>query len=499
MSFIRKIKHKGKIYLAEVQNFRVNGKTVQKHIRYIGRQADNKTILSASISHIQVDHVKLYGPLLILNHIAQQIQLPSLLGQFGDEIMSLVYAHCLDYKSINQMSAWFERTDLNTLLDLEGLTEERLLKALDSMEEQDSTELQKKIFHAVKTKYHLHDAALIYDVTNTYLYGRKCPFGKLGKDKEGVKGRPLIQIGLGVTKTDGIPVMHKVYDGNIPDSRTLQDMLTGLREFDFTDGYLIFDRGISSKKNQQEIKALRWKVICGLPLDASLKRVVRLAIRTKKFLDYKNRVRLQKTVFYVIARPYSVGTIRGRIALCFNEQQRKDLRESRYDEVTHAQVLLKQGKKVKPGLEKFFDAQAELVHEKLKEEEEFDGYSVVFTTTVLKPDEIVRIYFDKDLVEKCFQSLKGIIRIRPIRHWLYNRVNSHVFICFLSYLLLSLLKMKIRRLEISPVVALRELDSMYKVYMHDEKKGFKITRVVTLTKKQEKILKAVDPRLLKVV
>jgi len=80
MSFIRKIKHKGKIYLAEVQNFRVNGKTVQKHIRYIGRQADNKTILSASISHIQVDQVKLYGPLLILNHIAQQIQLPSLLA-----------------------------------------------------------------------------------------------------------------------------------------------------------------------------------------------------------------------------------------------------------------------------------------------------------------------------------------------------------------------------------------------------------------------------------
>ena len=86
-----------------------------------------------------------------------------------------------------------------------------------------------KIFLSrLKAKYHLHDAALIYDVTNTYLYGRKCPFGKRGKDKEGVKGRPLIQIGLGVTKTDGIPVMHKVYDGNIPDSRTLADMLTGV-------------------------------------------------------------------------------------------------------------------------------------------------------------------------------------------------------------------------------------------------------------------------------
>lgn len=165
--------------------------------------------------------------------------------------------------------------------------------------------------------------------------------------------------------------------------------------------------------------------------------------------------------------------------------ERKDLRESRYDEVTHAQILAKQGKKMKPGFEKYFDAHGELISEKLKKEEEFDGYSVVFTTASLSPEEIVRIYFDKDVVEKCFQNLKGIIRVRPIRHWLYNRVNSHVFVYYLSYLLLSLLKMKLRKLKISPVEALRELDTMYKVYMHDEQKGFKIARVVRLIKKQE--------------
>ncbi len=48
----------------------------------------------------------------------------------------------------------------------------------------------------------------VYDVTNTYFYGKKCPLAKCGKDKEGVKGRPLIQIGLGVTKQKGVPVVH---------------------------------------------------------------------------------------------------------------------------------------------------------------------------------------------------------------------------------------------------------------------------------------------------
>lgn len=37
MSFIRKIKKGGNIYYAEVENERINGKVVQRHIRYIGK------------------------------------------------------------------------------------------------------------------------------------------------------------------------------------------------------------------------------------------------------------------------------------------------------------------------------------------------------------------------------------------------------------------------------------------------------------------------------
>jgi len=103
------------------------------------------------------------------------------------------------------------------------------------------------------------------------------------------------------------------------------------------------------------------------------------------------------------------------------------------------------------------------------------------------------------LVEKAFQSLKGVIKIQPIRHWLYNRVIAHVFVCYLAYLLLTLLKVKLHKTGLSPVAALEELDSMYKVYMRDTEKEFKISRVVTLTKKQELILKTVNKKLLKLV
>lgn len=92
------------------------------------------------------------------------------------------------------------------------------------------------------------------------------------------------------------------------------------------------------------------------------------------------------------------------------------------------------------------------------------------------------------------------MQFRPIRHWLYNRVIAHIFICYLAYLLLSLLKykLKIAKLEISAIEVLRELETMYKVYMRDEKRNFKLERVVSLTKKQEEIIKAVNKKLLDV-
>jgi transposase len=125
-------------------------------------------------------------------------------------------------------------------------------------------------------------------------------------------------------------------------------------------------------------------------------------------------------------------------------------------------------------------------------------HSAIFTTAQLSKENIVKMYFDKDLVEKAFQNLKGVINLRPIRHWLYNRVVAHVFVCYLSYLLLSILKIKLSKIDMSPTKALKELDTLYKVYLKDKKKNFRVSKIVSFNKTQEKILRAVDKKLLSV-
>lgn len=442
--------------------------------------------------------MKLYGPLLVLHELAQEIGLPDHLGPFGREILSMVYAHCLDYESVNQMPTWFERTDLNILLNLEGLTEERLLKALDHLAAQDPDLLQRMIFESVKKTYKIRDSGIIYDVTNTYLYGKKCALGKEGKDKEGVRGRPLIQIGLAVTKEFGIPVFHKTFDGNIHDSKTFQDVMTSFGRYALKPGGLvIYDRGVTSGRNIVDVKALKWDTLCGVASNPKLERMWRPTLSEGGLIRFGNRVRLNETIFYVTTRPYEIGGVQGELALCFNEQKQRRLRESRYDEIADAQALLKNGESIKPDLKKFIDRRGQLIQSTVSEAEEFDGCSYIFSTCRLSKEEMVRLYFDKDVVEKAFHSIKGITRLQPVRHWLANRVKAHVFICYLSYLLLSLLKHRLRKIKISPFEALRELGTMYKVYLRDRQGLFKISRVVTLTKKQEVIVRAANKKLLK--
>src|SRR5271165_5157122 len=498
MSFIRKIKKGDKTYLAEVENRRVKGKVVQRFIRYVGKQADGRTVLSTSLSDVEIAEVKLYGPLLVLHYLAKEINLDTHLGPYAREILSMTYAHCLDYKSVNRMEGWFARTDLNLLLGLQNLTESRLLSGMDFLEQSDAQGLQQAIFRSVQDHYRLENSGVIYDVTNTYLYGKHCEMGKLGRDKEGVHGRPLIQIGLGVTQDEGIPVFHKTFDGNIADARTLQDLITTFRRYDLKSGTLIYDRGITSGKNLADMRALKWNTICGVPLTRPVQNFWRpLLHKQAPRLPLANRVQLNKTTFYVTTHSYAIKHVKGTLYLCFNARQQVDLRDSRREEIVTAQQRLQQGKTIKSGLEKYFEPNGQVRSKVLAQAEEFDGYSCIFSTRELKKAEVVHIYFDKDLVEKAFRSLKGVIKLQPIRHWLAQRVIAHVFICYLAYLLLSLLKFRLKAHGISPEDALDELETMYKVYLRDSKNVFKISRVVTLTKRQEIILKAVNPKLLK--
>ena len=70
-------------------------------------------------------------------------------------------------------------------------------------------------------------------------------------------------------------------------------------------------------------------------------------------------------------------------------------------------------------------------------EAQLDGIYVIRTSVesqALTSTETVRAYKDLSTVERAFRCLKTVdLKIRPIFHWLDDRIRAHVFLCMLAY------------------------------------------------------------------
>lgn len=495
MSFIRKIKKGKYTYLAEVEGRRINGKVVQKHIRYVGKELNGKVIKTGTIENTEVIKVTTWAPLLILNTLAKQINLSEHLGDYGDYLLSLAYAHCLEPKSLNKMKDWYERTDLHNMLEIKEISEKKLYYALDSINEKNSLLIQKGIFNSVREIYSLDSKGYIFDVTNVYFYGTECKIAKKGRNKEG-KNKPQIQIGLAVTEKEGIPIFHKTYEGNIIDPRIFHDLVPHFHDLDIKDLFIVWDRGISSEENILDARKAGFHVICGLSIRLDIKKFVNEIKEQEDFLKLDNRIRLKKSVFYCVKQKFKYTSINGYAVICYNEEMARFNKEKLLDNIYKAKDYLEKNKPIPEYLKKYFNENS-INENKIKEDLEFEGYFMLFSTKNLEIRKIVKQYFDKDKVEKAFRCLKSILGIRPIKHWLEERVKAHVFICYLSYLLISLLETKLLHKNISSTNALDKLKTAYKVHLKNKKLKEEFTKIVTLSKEQRTIMKAIDKKILK--
>ena len=175
------------------------------------------------------------------------------------------------------------------------------------------------------------------------------------------------------------------------------------------------------------------------------------------------------------------------------------LKEIRYDEIEEALCRQKRKLKIKDCIKKFLNGSS-INKETLAKAESTDGlYALFSTNSSLTDKEIVKIYFEKDKIEKAFKCLKGMIGMRPVRHWLSDRVKAHVFICYLSYALLALLewKLKTANIEMSASSSLELLENLYRVKIMDPKTGNMFLKHSVMSKEQEKIFKAVNKSLVK--
>lgn len=343
-------------------------------------------------------------------------------------------------------------TSLGHELELGSVHEDELYEALDWLLEH-QTRIETKLAHK-----HLADGTLVlYDVTSSYYTGQRSELVQFGYNRDGRRDCPQIVYGL-LCSADGCPVAIEVFAGNTSDPKTLGAQIKKVRErFGVRRVVFVGDRGmITSRRINEEfrgVEGLEW--ITALRAD-SIKQLASQGVIQPSLFD-------ERDLAEVVSPDYPGE----RLIVCRNpllaaERARKRdellaATEKELDKIVaatqrprnqlrgEARIGLAVGRVLnRHKVGKHFELTIRADHfsyrrdqTRIAEEAALDGIYVVRTSVkseVLDSDVTVRAYKDLSKVERAFRSVKTIdLKVRPIFHWLDDRIRSHVFLCMLAY------------------------------------------------------------------
>jgi transposase len=388
---------------------------------------------------------------------------------------------------------WYRRTALEDLLDVPAaqVNDDRLYRALDHL-----------LVHKDALQYHLVERLgelfaidyelLLYDVTSTYFEGQAAhnPMAKRGHSRDHRPDCKQVCIALVVTR-EGIPLGYEVFDGNRVDVTTVEQIVGTMEErYGQAHRVWVMDRGMTSKDNvawlqhtgrryligasKQELKhfapqlrdARDWKEvrdgveakICEGPDGTETFVLVRSAERIRK--EHAIHERFARRIEEGLAslgrridasrKPMARGPIERQIGRLLGKNSRA---AGRYE----VRVLDD-------------DSRPAGIHLEWGARTEWDDWSrcsegcYVLRTNVSDwtPEELWKTYIQLTEAEAAFRIHKTELSLRPIWHQRADRVQAHILVCFLAYVLWKTLEQwQVRAgLDNSPRTILDELGAI---------------------------------------
>jgi hypothetical protein len=317
---------------------------------------------------------------------------------------------------------------------------------------------------------HLKGGCLVlYDVSSSYVEGRCCELAQLGYSRDGKRGKLQIVYGL-LCAADGCPVAVGVFEGNTGDPKTLAAQIDKLKQrFKLDRVVLVGDRGMITEARVREdlqpagldwITALRAPAIQALaaeggPLQMSLfdeRDMAEISAPDypgERLIVCRNRElaieRARKRRELLEATETDLARIKAAV-----DRKRNPLRGKAEIGMAVGAVIGRR-KMAKPFELAIEDASFSFCRKEaeIAAEAALDGLYVIRTSLpkdAMTAADAVSAYKSLSQVERAFRrdacliaaskrrSLKTVdLEIRPIHHWLSDRVRAHVFLCMLSY------------------------------------------------------------------
>jgi transposase len=391
---------------------------------------------------------------------------------------------------------WYRRTALADLLQLkaEHVNKDRLYRALDKLLLHKAA-IEAHLSQRCGELFSIQNEGLLYDVTSTYFEGQAeaNPLARRGYSRDHRPDCKQVCIALVVTM-DGFPLGYEVFPGNTHDSRTLQTIVATMEARHGVVGRVwITDRGMASAANLAWLRETGRRYIIGAPkselkkfvasLDtASGWRLIREGIEVKlarcaetgetiilcRSAERKNKERAMHEKFShrieaALARlagridrstkridPTQVNRQIGRIL------QQNQRAAARFD-VRMIEVDCSAGYRLEVHINAPFDDWAAFSE---------GAYLLRSNITDWSDEQLWKAYIQLTQAEAAFRIQKDHLHVRPIWHQRADRVEAHILVCFLAFVLWKTLELWQQRAGLgnSPRTVLEEL---VRIQSHD--------------------------------
>jgi transposase len=384
---------------------------------------------------------------------------------------------------------WYRRTALCDLLQLgdEAINKDRLYRGLDHL-----------LAHKVALEAHLskrcgelfatQNEVLLYDVTSTYFEGQAeaNPQAQRGYSRDHRPDCKQVCIALVVT-FDGFPLGYEVFAGNTHDSRTLQTIVSTMEARHGMLGRVwIADRGMASAANLAWLRQTGRRYIVGAPKSELKKFASALAASNgwhtvHEGVDVKLTFDSETGETVILCRSADRRSKERAMHDKFSQRIETALKrltariahsKKRLDAATvNRQIgrILQQNQRAAArfAIELLADPGPEGLRLRFAYNAAFDDWAAVSEGAYLLRSNITdwsdqqlwKAYIQLTQAEAAFRIQKDQLNVRPIWHQREDRVQAHILVCFLAFVLWKSLEMWQSRAGLgnSPRTILEEL------------------------------------------
>jgi transposase len=387
---------------------------------------------------------------------------------------------------------WYQRSAMADLLGEDDalVAPNTLYRCLDKLPAH-----KQALFTHLKTRWEaLFQASfevLLYDLTSTYF---ECDAPETGKRRFGYsrdKRADCVQVVMALIVTpQGFPLAYEVMDGNTADCTTLTAFVDKIQaQYGRAERIWVMDRGIPTEEALATLRASDPPVryLVGTPTG-------RLTILEQAFLAEpwaKAREQVQVKLLEREGEMYVLAKSEGRIdkeRAMRGRSLRKlltRLKELQQQTLTRDALLMKLGAAKKEAGRAYAlvditlppkgqPAQPQRVvftlnRQKLRVVRRREGRYLLRTNlTEHDPAMLWQFYIQLTEVEQAFKELKNDLAIRPIYHQKDERIEAHIFVCFLAYCLQVTLKARLKPLAsgLTPRAVLEKFAAMQMLDVH---------------------------------